>query len=173
MYVSKSRRTFSPHGSDADQSEQGFTIIELIIAVGVLAIALTGLVASISHSMQIDETFENRSVALQGAQSMMSQIKSQKRNLGGEHIRQFIDNNTTSTNRFDIEGLNPGNTTEGFVSYVGPLNNGIDDDGDGTTDESDEFDDLGYLTIDIVVTWEDTMGRQQVELSSKVYTYAK
>lgn len=159
-----------PPGND---NEQGFSLIELIIAVGVLAIALTGLVSAITRSYQIDETFENRSVALQGAQSMMSQIKSQKRGQGGGFIKAFLDNTLDSNDRFDVEGLEPGNTTEGRVIYTGPLNNGVDDDGDGTTDESDESDDLGFATVDIRVEWEDMMGEQSVSISSRVYIFDK
>lgn len=156
---------------DAAENERGFSLIELIIAVGVLAVALTGLVSAITHSYQIDETFENRSVALQGAQSMMSQIKSQKRGEGGGFIKAFLDNTLTSNDRFDVKGLEPGNTTEGKVIYTGPLNNGVDDDSDGTTDESDESDDLGFATVDIRVEWEDMMGEQSVAISSRVYIF--
>ncbi len=149
--------TLSSTGSYSKQgSNQGFTLIELIISVAVLSIALTGLVSTLYRSVQLDNSFKNRSVALQGAQSMMSQIKAQPRRQGGALLMEFIENIDgdpgDSVNEFDVTGLEPNIIAEGIVEH--------EDKG-------------GYIRVDVIVSWEDQMGEQEVALTGNFYTYSK
>lgn len=136
-------------------SEEGFTLIELVISVAVLAIALTGLVTTLYRSIQLDNSFKNRSIALQGAQKMMSQIKAQPRRNSGHLLKEFIedlDKDGDGINEYDITGLEPDVTAEGRVMY--------EDKG-------------GYIRVDIVVEWSDQMGEQDVAITGNFYTYNK
>jgi prepilin-type N-terminal cleavage/methylation domain-containing protein len=135
--------------------EEGFTLIELVISVAILAIALTGLVTTLYRSIQLDNSFKNRSIALQGAQKMMSQIKAQPRRNNGEQLKTFIDNldnDGDGVNEYDVTGLEPDVTAEGRVTY--------EDKG-------------GYVRVDIVVEWNDQMGQQDVAITGNFYTYNK
>lgn len=135
--------------------EEGFTLIELVISVAILAIALTGLVTTLYRSIQLDNSFKNRSIALQGAQKMMSQVKAQPRRNNGEELKTFIDNldeDGDGVNEYDVTGLEPDVTAEGRVTY--------EDKG-------------GYIRVDIVVEWSDQMGQQDVAITGNFYTYNK
>jgi prepilin-type N-terminal cleavage/methylation domain-containing protein len=136
--------------------EEGFTLIELVISVAILAIALTGLVTTLYRSIQLDNSFKNRSIALQGAQKMMSQVKAQPRRNNGEELKEFIENIDNdpddSVNEYDVTGLEPDVTAEGRVTY--------EDKG-------------GYIRVDIVVEWNDQMGQQDVAITGNFYTYNK
>lgn len=137
-------------------NQDGFTLIELVISVAVLSIALTGLVTTLYRSIQLDNSFKNRSIALQGAQSMMSQVKAQPRRNNGKLLKEFIENidddPTDSKNEFDVSGLEPDVTAEGEVFY--------EDKG-------------GYVRVDIIVRWNDQMGQQDVAITGNFYTYDK
>jgi len=136
--------------------EEGFTLIELVISVAILAIALTGLVTTLYRSIQLDNSFKNRSIALQGAQKMMSQIKAQPRRNNRVKFKEFIENidhdPDDSVNEYDVTGLEPDVTAEGRVTY--------EDKG-------------GYVRVDIVVEWNDQMGQQDVAITGNFYTYNK
>jgi prepilin-type N-terminal cleavage/methylation domain-containing protein len=53
----------------------GFTLLELMIAVGVIVIALSGLLAVFSHLMSINENAKNLTLAVTACQDKLEQMR--------------------------------------------------------------------------------------------------
>src|SRR5207247_2178886 len=54
--------------------EGGFTVVESMIAIGVLAVAAFSALATLNRSTALDETLRERSIALRAAMSKMESI---------------------------------------------------------------------------------------------------
>jgi len=57
-------------------NRQGMTLPELMIAVGILALCITGILAGYLRSMELNEISRNMSIAVKAAQSRLAVIRS-------------------------------------------------------------------------------------------------
>ncbi len=150
----RTHRSSCPRSAPGEQG--GFTLIEVLIAAAVLAIALAGILSAMVRTTQLDESFGKRSVALKGMENMMAQIRSQPRMKDGKKVIEYIENvdddPTDSINEFNVDGLEPDNDAEGRITYS----------------KSD-----GVLKVHLTVNWTDIMGDQQVSLTSFLFIFKK
>lgn len=72
------------------KAQQGMSLIELIVAVAVLAIALTGVLSTYMMSVQANTYSHQRAVALDGLRRKSEEIKS-RLELPGEDLDSVID----------------------------------------------------------------------------------
>lgn len=85
----------------------GFTLIELMIAVGVLVIAFLGLLGVFTACLELNETSKNLTIALHGAQRKMEEIRD-------HNFGQIYSNYTGSGANFELAGL-PDADSEGSI----------------------------------------------------------
>ena len=61
---------------DNPKKGDGFTLVELVVAAGILVVAITGILISYVRCMELNEVSKNMSLCLQSAESKLSEIKS-------------------------------------------------------------------------------------------------
>lgn len=138
----------------------GFTLLELMLASVVLAIAITGLMAVITECVRMTRSTEERGQALSAIRLKIDEMR-------GQVFADIFDNYVTHT--FTIEGLTPSPLDpDGIVGEVefptaGPelredivdSNLGMPRDlnGDGAIDNGDHASDYLMLPVCVRVTW--------------------
>ncbi|MFH1691621.1 MAG: prepilin-type N-terminal cleavage/methylation domain-containing protein [Candidatus Omnitrophota bacterium] len=85
--------------------KDGFTLLELLIASGVLIIALTGLLATYAACYDLAETTRNSNLALNAAQETLEEM----RNINFLSVFSLYDGAT-----FQVSGM-PANSSLGYV----------------------------------------------------------
>jgi prepilin-type N-terminal cleavage/methylation domain-containing protein len=115
--------------------QKGFTIIELIVVVAILAVILPAILQSFISSSLLNETSRNAAVAMTHAQYVMEEIK----NTDFASIASKVNNGDWDWDRQDIENA-------GLTALA---DEAIDAQAGGTD----------LLTIAITVNWEDRPGR--------------
>lgn len=92
--------------------QKGFSLIEIIWATSILAVALTGVLAFALHTMRVSEYNSNLNKAKEAAQKWMNRIEAQD----PEDRRSFLQNNPG----FDVDGLSHWNTGQnpGSINFV-------------------------------------------------------
>jgi prepilin-type N-terminal cleavage/methylation domain-containing protein len=86
--------------------QTGFTLLEVMIAAGVLVIALTGLLSTYTACFKLNETTRNSNLALNAAQEKLEEIRS------ATFLSIFDSYNGTS---FSVSGM-PVSDSLGYVS---------------------------------------------------------
>lgn len=83
-------------------SDKGFTLLELMIAAGILLIAILGLLTAFIHCIFLSESNKNLVTAVTDAQYVLEQIKS----LPYSEISNFINNfNPSQFSNLDNEAI--------------------------------------------------------------------
>ncbi len=86
--------------------KRGFTLLELLIASGILVIALTGLLATYAACFDLVETTRNSNLALNAAQKNLEEMRN------ANFLSIFSSYNGTT---FQVSGM-PANSSLGFIS---------------------------------------------------------
>lgn len=90
------------------QNNSGFTLVELLVASGLLIIVVTGLLLSYIRALELNEISRNSSIAVQAGRTRMDTIK----NTAFDQVKATYNNVT-----FNIGGLNGKG-----ISYVDDTN---------------------------------------------------
>ena len=117
-------------------SHKGFTLVELLVAMGVSGIVM--MLVGVSYWMQT-QTSREQKLVLEMQQNMRSAVMTLKRDLRMAGFGLDNDNTFTTANQNTLA-----------FSYVAE-EDGIDNDGDGTTDEAGEVENIQYSLFDSVV----------------------
>lgn len=131
-----------------EQKGNGYTLIEVLIATAVLAIALTGVSSVVIQSNRLNEYNREKKVAQKAANSMMEQIQS--KSIDQDQLINFLN----SQNEFAVEGLSPvtGNDTVGSLTYeINP-------------DTGDTF----PVQVNVILRWDGIMGESKFSLTKVV-----
>lgn len=138
--------------------EAGITVVELVIALGVLAVALLALVSVISSAGALQQATREKSIAYNAARLKIEEMRA--------HAFSDIFNYYkagTSANTFSVEGLTPVNSstpvgTITFPEQSGALNEnypdstlGMPKDLNGDGDTADTLTE-GYTILPVRVT---------------------
>lgn len=105
LWMFKIEKLFTFYMCMLDKKE-GFTLLELLIASGVLIIALTGLLATYAACFDLVETTRNSNLALNAAQKTLEEMRS----INFLSVYPNYNNQT-----FQVSGM-PVNSSLGFVS---------------------------------------------------------
>lgn len=121
----------------------GFSLVEMLGAVTILAVALLGVISTIVTVMSLNEDTRGRTLALTSAQRMMEQVQS---NVHHEIPTLFASPNDT----FDVPGLTPqdGSSTVGSIAV------------DAT--------DAGLYVVTITVAWKGKTGNRSFSLARRL-----
>lgn len=111
----------------------GFTLLELVIAMGVIAIAIIGLVSMLTHTMRNKENQRYLDIAKQAATEQLERIKAVSDPGAGTAYSDYVvsqitgsppdvDDDTTFT--FSVDGLTHETTTDnkgqGQIRFLTP-----------------------------------------------------
>lgn len=75
MSYYKKSHTYPGNNRNRIFLKRGFTLLELIVALGILAVVISGLLASFVYSVLLNESNANLVIAANDAQYVMEQIK--------------------------------------------------------------------------------------------------
>lgn len=129
----------------------GFTIVELIVTVGLLGVVLLGLVAALVESHRTNQNFSERRAARAEAERFFSKMEATSRERYGENI---IDKFHQTT--FSVEGLEP-------PENGGPM-------GFIIVDQSNRLN-AGDLKVNIRINWNGVMGEQELIATRHFYVH--
>lgn len=113
LEVSALRRS----GQRSHAAEGGFTLIETMIAITVLAVAAFSALTTLTGSSKLDETLRERSIALRAAMTKMESIQAYDY---ADHITNLTSYwSQVANSTFTVEGLrNPaGNGPHGSITF--------------------------------------------------------
>jgi Tfp pilus assembly protein PilV len=94
----------------ARRKQSGISLLELVIALAVIAIAMFGILSMILHNMATKETMRELQIAKEAVTTKMEEIKSHPMMLpgtdvaGGISVWEFYAN-TKGNNVFDVQSL--------------------------------------------------------------------
>jgi prepilin-type N-terminal cleavage/methylation domain-containing protein len=81
------------------QQERGFTLLELMVAAGILVVAITGLLSGLINCILLNETNTSRVIAAGDAQYVLEQIKE----LPYDNITGYVPPSFNNLNGEDID----------------------------------------------------------------------
>lgn len=81
---------------------KAFTLIEIVIAMGIMAVALLGLVAAYISCFDLVETAKNTTYALSAAQKKIEEVR--------DHTFTDIYNYYSANPNFTVDGISAGNS---------------------------------------------------------------
>jgi prepilin-type N-terminal cleavage/methylation domain-containing protein len=160
-------------------SRAGFSLVEMVIALGIIAIALTGMISVIHYSSRSNYNSRERMLALRAAERKIEEM-------GSHPFKQifqeyYVDRAVRKLDIIEVPGLKPvkGATSVGVVRFpvdaggklledltgklMDPVGNkpsaDIDIDGDGAINVGvDKSGDYELLPVSIELSWNGTMG---------------
>lgn len=83
--------------------ETGFTLLEILISLGILAVALLGLMSAIMASSNAQEAAREQALAVNAARSILDQMRA-----SGDFVEIFRRYNTSSSDDAGLTGPVPG-----------------------------------------------------------------
>ncbi|MBI4231306.1 MAG: prepilin-type N-terminal cleavage/methylation domain-containing protein [Planctomycetes bacterium] len=130
----------------------GFSLIELMMAMTILAVALLALMAGITHCIQQSEALQQYNLAMQAAQSKLEEIQA----VSAEDLDAVVTTyNADPADDPDGEGTAPGSVFAVTGLIV------TDDDADGIAGEVLVDDtDPDLLAVTVQVVWQGPTGAQ-------------
>jgi type II secretory pathway pseudopilin PulG len=167
----------------------GMTLMEIVIAMGVLAIALLGLVAGIMTAQRTNEASRELTIAMNAAREKEEEMRSRT----FAEIYALYNSNpaddpggpgTAPGSTFAVQGLVPvaGATACGQIVFPeGPggflaeavvdakLGMPRDLNGDGDIDADDRSSDYGMLPMRIAIRWRGIYGPGEFEINTILY----
>jgi len=78
--------------------KKGFTLLELMVVTGILAIAITGLLASFMNAYLLNQANNSKAIAVNDGQYVLEKLK----NLSYENITSYTDSNFSNLNNETI-----------------------------------------------------------------------
>jgi prepilin-type N-terminal cleavage/methylation domain-containing protein len=177
-----------------DAPSKGFTLIEVVIAMAVMAVAILGLLSMLANTMKIQESAREQALAMNACREVLDQMRSSGN--FSELFRRY--NSTTSDNAglvgaipgnaFDVPGLSPipGDADNRVGRIVIPedpttptilrenlsnpeLGTPMDLNGDGVVDGNNHAGDYTLLPVAIVVEWKGTTGNAKIQIPTVLY----
>lgn len=125
---------------------RGISIVEVMASVGILAIALVGVLAAVSSTMRMNEDSHDRVIAIEAARQKMEEIQA----------REFGYVRTYNGVGFAVTGLTAQNgDADGLPGEV------LIDETTGTNTSQ-------YLEVQVSVRWKTLTGPRSVELRRKL-----
>jgi prepilin-type N-terminal cleavage/methylation domain-containing protein len=106
----------------APRTQSGLSLLELIIALSIIAIAMFGILSMILHSMQTKETMRELQIAKEAVSTKIEEIKSHPMKLPGtDTVGDSVYAYYTANATFNVSGLTDSTrtgsdkTAQGFV----------------------------------------------------------
>lgn len=103
--------------------QSGLSLVELMIALGIIAIALLGVVSALTHTVRSKEAHRELAVAKQAATAKLEEIRAKAthsnafKSTEAEYLPTLYPNNAT----FNVPGLNNTNNTAGNKVGLGTI----------------------------------------------------
>lgn len=184
--------TRQDRGPRARRSEQGFTLIELMVSFGVLMVVLLGFSRLLIASQMASNTTHEATLAKEAARSMLEVIQASPR--FGETYATYNSDTADDPDPdapgagFDVRGLEaPPGDADGrpgqiiFPEQGGELSENVnlpqfgwvdlDLNGDGDHDDANVSDDYKFLPVLVRVEWSGAGGPGLVEFRTLVANY--
>lgn len=183
----KSARTGSATAGRRGPAKAGFSMVEVLLGLTVIAIAIVGTVGSITSSAVLGDSNRETTIAYQGAQRMLEEMRAET------FSQVFRLYNANPADDPGLPGSAPGasfavpgldvraDDADGFVGRIlfpttaGQLiENVVDDDfglprdlnGDGEQDGDDRTDDYIILPVRVRIEWTGLSGERFIEVES-------
>lgn len=150
----------------------GFSLLEVMIAMSVLAVAVFGLMAAFSSIIRMREVTEQEVFAANAIMDRLAQVRADARAGSDDGFSQMIDNylNNTDYNTFAVEGIDRDGSASGVIvlhltENAVPAAFGLPDDGDGLNLDDDDtissadladsgsYDDIRLVPVEARVSW--------------------
>jgi type II secretion system protein I len=128
-------------------AEGGFTLLEIVVALALVATAATGLAAAVSAATKANAMLRERGIALTAAQAKMEEMLATWHT--GKGASKFISNANRS---FAVPGLTPQDGQLAAGTIVG-----------GTKNEAPLY------TLIVRVAWKGSLGNDSVSVELTVY----
>ena len=168
------------------ERQAGFALIELVVAVAIMAIAFAGISTSLAASMSLRKSNQDTARAIRAALSLADTLRDE------DFATLFVRYNESTADdpvgltapgaNFTVPGLAPrDNDADGFVGHISFPGDGValkedaanrtlgmprDLNGDGTIDAADHASDYGVLPVLITVEWKGSKGSAQIEIAA-------
>ncbi len=161
------------------KGEQGFTLIEIMIASAILATGLMALAASVLYAQRLNIVASETHQAVQAARSLVENMRGQDfRNLYIRFNEDPLDDpngmDTAPGNTFAIDGLaGLGGLDAGVITLdldETALETDLNGDGDeiDTIENSDVESTYQLLPITVNITWRGQAGRRTIRISTRL-----
>jgi len=154
------------------ETEQGWTLLELMFALVLLAVGVVSFMLALSSSMRLATASREKDLAVSGARRIIEEMRS---SASFSSIFSTYDDHD-----FDVEGLKPRpGDADGHVGKVTIANSGSelhedvtdadfglprDLNGDGSTDSNDHSGDYKILPVTVTIEWAGVAGDARFEL---------
>lgn len=156
----------SCHGARGRSPSGGFTLLELMIAMSIVAIAMLALMSTLFQTSRLQATIREQTLAYNGARLKIEEL----RNIPFSTIYNLYKQGTT-LNTFTVSGLNVASgTSVGQISFPedssgsgstnlreyvvdSALGMPRDLNGDGIIDTLSHSNDYILLPVKVVITW--------------------
>lgn len=147
-------------GEEGSSSEQGgFSLLELMVAVAILAVAITGVVAALMEAGRLEENTRERRTSRNAVDRQIASLEALDRGNFGQEMIDYIEgqNGFDRHAEFEVENLEPapGETTVGSITY---------DDTDVMTDN--------ILVVTVRTRWDGVMGEQNLHVTRYFYVHS-